>query len=187
MIIYIKNMVCNRCIMAVENIFHESGILPVQVSLGEVVTSNDLSPKTLQIIEYKLNNLGFEIIDDHKSRLIEKTKNIVIELIHHSEGVLNVNYSTYIASKINKDYNYLSNLFTSIEGITLEQYIIHQKIEKIKELLVYNELTISEIAFKMGYSSVAYLSNQFKKVTGLTPSHFKQIGQLKRKPLDQVK
>jgi AraC-like DNA-binding protein len=180
-------MVCNRCIMAVDRVFKETGIQPVQVILGEVITSDDLSLMKIQEIESKLNKLGFEIIDDHKSRLIEKMKNVVIELIHHNEDLINTNYSTYIASKINKDYTYLSNLFSSIEGITLEQFIILQKIEKIKELLVYNELSISEIAFKMGYSSTAYLSNQFKKITGLTPGHFKQIGKLKRLPLDMVK
>lgn len=184
--VYIKNMVCNRCIMAVDNTFRESGIIPEKVSLGEVITKNDIPTDKMQHIENKLNDYGFEIIDDSKSRIIQQIKNIIIDLVHYSKDDLKVNYSTYIESELNRDYTYLSNLFSSVEGTTIEHYIIHQKIERVKELLVYDELSLSEIAFKLGYSSVAHLSNQFKKVTGLTPSHFKQVGENKRKALDEV-
>ena len=184
--IYIKNMVCNRCIMAVDNVFKQSGHIPSNVSLGEVDLNEDISDGDLQKIDENLEKLGFEIIDDARSRIIEKIKNIIIHQVHHSESDLKVNYSTLIASELNKDYNYLSSLFSAVTGTTIEKFIIDQKIERVKELLVYNELTLSEIAYSMGYSSVAHLSNQFKKVTGLTPSHFREIGITKRKPLDEV-
>ena len=130
--------------------------------------------------------LGFELIDDKKSRIIEKIKNIIIELVHHQNNDAKTNLSDVLSSQLHHDYNYLSNLFSEIEGTTIEKYFIAQKIEKVKELLVYDELSLSEIAFRLNYSSVAYLSNQFKKVTGLTPSYYKQIRDDKRKPLDKV-
>lgn len=184
--VYIKNMVCNRCIMAVENVFKQSGHTPEKVELGEVELNEHIPDAEMKPIGEDLQKLGFEVIDDAKSRIIERIKNIIIRQVHHSEGNMKVNYSTLIESELHKDYNYLSSLFSAITGITIEKYIIDQKIERVKELLVYNELTLSEIAFNMGYSSVAHLSNQFKKVTGLTPSHFKEIGITKRKPLDEV-
>jgi AraC-like DNA-binding protein len=130
--------------------------------------------------------LGFELIDDKKSRIIEKIKNTIIQLVHHQDSGLKNNLSEVLSSELHHDYNYLSNLFSEIEGTTIEKYFIAQKIERVKELLVYDQLSLSEIAFQLNYSSVAYLSNQFKKVTGLTPSHFKQIKENKRKPLDQL-
>ena len=172
--------------MAVDNVFKQSGHFPENVSLGEVDLVDDLDDQEMKDIGKELQRLGFEIIDDAKSRIIEKIKNIVVRQIHHSDGAMKINYSTLIESELHKDYNYLSSLFSAITGTTIEKYIIDQKIERVKELLVYNELTLSEIAFSMGYSSVAHLSNQFKKVTGLTPSHFKEIGSNKRKPLDEV-
>ena len=184
--IYIKNMVCNRCIMVVENEFQKLGYTPVKVQLGEVEVGAELTVEEITDIDEHLKKFGFEIIDDVKSRMIEKIKNLIIQLIHHSNEEIKENYSTYIESHLNKDYNYLSNLFSDIEGTTIEKYIINQKIEKVKELLVYDELTLSEIAYKLGYSNVAHLSAQFRKVTGLTPTHFKQIKENKRKPLDQV-
>ena len=184
--IYIKNMVCNRCIMVVENEFQKLGYTPVKVQLGEVEVGAELTVEEITDIDEHLKKFGFEIIDDAKSRMIEKIKNLIIQLIHHSNEEIKENYSTYIESHLNKDYNYLSNLFSDIEGTTIEKYIINQKIEKVKELLVYDELTLSEIAYKLGYSNVAHLSAQFRKVTGLTPTHFKQIKENKRKPLDQV-
>jgi AraC-like DNA-binding protein len=184
--LYIRNMVCNRCIMVVKSELEKMGINPLRVQLGEVETRENLSPELLKIFKDRLEDLGFELIDDSKSRIIEKIKLLVIRLIHHSEGQLQENYSDYIASQLNKEYNYLSHLFSEVEGTTIEKYIINQKIERVKELLVYNELTLSEIADNLGYSSVAHLSGQFKKVTGLTPSHFKQIKENRRKPLDKV-
>lgn len=183
---FIKNMVCNRCIMAVRNIFENLGYSPINISLGEVETDHPISDSDLPKLKEALTNYGFELIDDAKSRIIEKIKNAIVQLIHHSESTPKVNYSQYIESELHKDYSYLSSLFSEIEGTTIEKYIINQKIEKVKELLVYDELTLSEIADKMGYSNVAYLSGQFKKVTGLTPSYFKQIKENKRKPLDEV-
>lgn len=186
MLYFIRNMVCNRCIMVVKNVFENLGYSPIQVSLGEVETKTNLSDNDLRTLKKDLENFGFELIDDAKSRIIEKIKNSIVQLVHHSDTELKVNYSQYIESRLNKDYSYLSNLFSEVEGTTIEKYIIHQKIEKVKELLVYDELTLSEIADRMGYSNVAYLSSQFRKVTGLTPSHFKQVKEKKRKSLDEI-
>lgn len=184
--LYVKNMVCNRCIMVVKDLFEKMGYLPVNIHLGEVEIKETPSLQELSEINKQLRILGFELIDNSKSRTIEKIKNVIIQLIHNTDTDVKVNYSTYIESKLNKDYTYLSNLFSEIEGTTIEKYIINQKIERVKELLVYDEMTLSEIAYQMGYSSVAYLSNQFKKVTGLTPGHFRQVKENKRKPLDKV-
>jgi AraC-like DNA-binding protein len=183
---YIKNMVCNRCIMVVQQLFENLGHPPAYIALGEVRTPVALSPDEMGMLRQTLDKLGFGLIDDNKSQLIEKIKNTVIQLVHHSSDTLKVNHSNYIESHLNKDYAYLSSLFSEVEGTTIEKYIILQKIERVKELLVYDELTLSEIAGRMGYSSVAYLSGQFKKITGLTPSHFKQVKENKRKPLDKV-
>jgi AraC family transcriptional regulator len=186
MLYYVKNMVCNRCVMVVKDVFESLGYNPIQISLGEVETEKSVSETDLEKLKEKLESYGFELLDNAKHRIIEKIKNTIIQLVHYSNDELKMNYSQYIESQLNKDYSYLSSLFSEIEGITIEKYIIHQKIEKVKELLVYDELTLSEIAYKMGYSNVAYLSSQFKKVTGLTPSHFKQVKENKRKPLDKV-
>jgi YesN/AraC family two-component response regulator len=179
-------MVCNRCIMVVQNVFEKLGYPPVSISLGEVETAIVLTEIDLQNLRKQLVTYGFELIDDARSRIIEKIKNTIIQLVHHSNGEWKGNYSEYIAQQLNRDYSYLSNLFSEVEGITIEKYIIHQKIERVKELLVYDEMTLSEIAYKMGYSNVAYLSNQFRKVTGLTTSYFKLVKEHKRKPLDEV-
>jgi len=184
--LYVKNMVCNRCIMVVKNEFEKLGYAPLAVQLGEVEIKEELSSAQITEIDNRLKEFGFELIDNTKSRIIEKIKTSIVQLIHHSNEDVKVNYSQYIESQLNKDYVYLSGLFSEVEGTTIEKYIIHQKIEKVKELLVYDELTLSEIAYQMGYSNVAYLSSQFKKVTGLTPSHFKQVKENKRKPLDKV-
>lgn len=180
-------MVCNRCITAVKDTFTKAGYIPDSVKLGKVETKQDVDSQSMTVISRELEKQGFEIIDDSRSRIIEKIKNLIIEHVHYNSENEKFNLSTVIESSLNKEYNYLSNLFSSVEGVTIEKYFIHQKIEKVKELLVYNELTLSEIAFKLGYSSVAHLSGQFKKVTGLTPSHFRQIGIDKRQPLDKVK
>jgi YesN/AraC family two-component response regulator len=183
---YIRNMVCNRCIMVVQQVFESLGYSPLRISLGNVETAKPIAGEELGKLREALVSYGFELIDDTKSRMIEKIKNAVVQSIHHSNEGLKTNYSEYIESQLNRDYAYLSSLFSEIEGTTIEKYIILQKIERVKELLVYDELTLSEIAYQMGYSNVAYLSNQFKKVTGLTPSHFKQVKENKRKPLDKV-
>ena len=183
---FIRNMVCNRCIMAVQQVFESLNNPPVRISLGEVETAHSFQENELEKLRKALVSYGFELIDDTKSQLIEKIKNTVVQSIHHNHEDLKINYSEYIESHLNRDYAYLSSLFSEVEGTTIEKYIILQKIERVKELLVYDELTLSEIAYQMGYSNVAYLSNQFKKVTGLTPSHFKQVKENKRKPLDEI-
>jgi YesN/AraC family two-component response regulator len=179
-------MVCNRCIMVVQNELDNLGLETNSVTLGEVSFNNELTPVQKNKLEEALIPLGFELIDDKKSRIIEKIKNVIIDLVHYKGDDIKTNLSDVLSNELHHDYNYLSNLFSEVEGTTIEKYFIAQKIEKVKELLVYDELSLSEIAFKLNYSSVAYLSNQFKKVTGLTPSHFKQIREDKRKPLDQI-
>ena len=183
---FIKNMVCNRCIMVVQQVFESLGYPLVRISLGEVETVSPMAVDDLEKLSKMIVSLGFELIDDTKSRIIEKIKNTIIQSVHHNHDDLKVNYSEYIETHLNRDYAYLSSLFSEVEGTTIEKYIIQQKIERVKELLVYDELTLSEIADQMGYSNVAYLSNQFKKVTGLTPSYFRQVKENKRKPLDEV-
>lgn len=179
-------MVCNRCILVVQNELDKLGIVANNIKLGEIILEKDLTTTEREALENVLDPLGFEVIDDKKSRMIEKIKNVIIDLVHHQDNDAKTNLSDVLSDALHHDYNYLSNLFSDIEGTTIEKYFIAQKVEKIKELLVYDELSLSEIADRMNYSSVAYLSNQFKKVTGLTPSHFKQIREDKRKPLDKV-
>lgn len=179
-------MVCNRCIMVVQNEMDKLNLAVKNIKLGEVVFENELSEEQKTTIDKALSPLGFELIDDKKSRIIEKIKNTIIQLVHHQNSGLRNNLSEVLSNELHHDYNYLSNLFSEIEGTTIEKYFIAQKIERVKELLVYDQLSLSEIAFQLNYSSVAYLSNQFKKVTGLTPSYFKQIKENKRKPLDQL-
>lgn len=179
-------MVCNRCILVVQNELDRLGIEATNIKLGEIILKKDLTTAEREALENVLDPLGFQVIDDKKSRMIEKIKNVIIDLVHHQDNDAKTNLSDVLSDALHHDYNYLSNLFSDIEGTTIEKYFIAQKVEKIKELLVYDELSLSEIADRMNYSSVAYLSNQFKKVTGLTPSHFKQIREDKRKPLDKV-
>lgn len=172
--------------MVVRNEIEKLGFDVSGVILGEVWLNQELSNNQKEKVREVLEPLGFELIDDRKSRIIEKIKNIIIDLVHHKDSLLQTNLSDLLSTELNHDYSYLSNLFSEVEGTTIEKYFIAQKIEKVKELLVYDELSLSEIAHRLNYSSVAYLSNQFKKVTGLTPSHFKQIKAGKRKPLDEV-
>jgi AraC-like DNA-binding protein len=184
--LFIKNMVCNRCNMVVQNELDKLDLGVKSIRLGEVTLDEEPTVEEKKKLSEALVRLGFQIIDDKKSRIIEKIKNIIIELVHHQDNDAKTNLSEVLSNKLHHDYNHLSNLFSEIEGTTIEKYFIAQKIEKVKELLVYDELSLSEIAFRLNYSSVAYLSNQFKKVTGLTPSYFKQIKEDKRKPLDKL-
>ena len=183
--IHIKNMVCNRCIMVVQQELEKLGVRPMSVTLGEARFTERPTPEQLLGIRDALSAVGFELIDDKKSQLIEQVKGLILDVVHHQKK-LKSNLSDFLAMQIGKDYSYISNLFSEVEGTTIEQYVIHQKIEKVKELLVYDELTLSEIAHQMHYSSVAHLSNQFKKITGLTPSYFRKIKDNKRLPIDQV-
>lgn len=184
--LYIKNMVCPRCIMSVRQIIEQMDIPYSEVKLGEVTLPHPLSPEQQEQFSKALEEVGFSLIDDRKSRLIEQMKNLIIQQVHHSSEVLNITWADFIAEQLHYDYKYLSTLFSSVEGITLEQYIIRQKTERIKELMVYDELTLSQIAFQLGYSSVAHLSSQFKKVTSLTPSQFKHTVERKRNSLDNI-
>lgn len=180
-------MVCNRCKLAVRSTLENLKLHPVAISLGEVdIAEDNLTAEQLVAINTEFATLGFELIDDKKSRIIEKIKNVIIKLVHYSEDETRLKHSEYISQELHYDYSYLSKLFSEVEGITIEHYIISQKIEKAKELLVYDELSLSEIADQLGYSSVAHLSAQFKKVTGLTPSHFKKLHDRQRFPLDDV-
>ncbi|KAF9660536.1 helix-turn-helix transcriptional regulator [Tenacibaculum mesophilum] len=179
-------MVCNRCILVIQNELDKLGLGVKSIKLGEVILEKELTSDEKESLDKVLLDLGFEIIDDKKRRIIEKIKNLIINLVHHQDSEAKINLSELLSNELHHDYNYLSNLFSEVEGTTIEKYFIAQKIEKVKELLVYDELSLSEIAFRLHYSSVAYLSNQFKKVTGLTPSHFKKIRKDRRKPLDEV-
>jgi AraC-type DNA-binding domain-containing proteins len=172
--------------MVVKKELEALGYMPTNVVLGEVDLGRRISDDEKNAINTHLQTFGFELIDDKKSQLIGQIKAAIVDVVHHQQNDLKLNLSDYLKQKIQHDYTYLSNLFSEVEGTTIEKYFIAQKIEKVKELLVYDELTLSEIAFQLSYSSVAHLSSQFKKVTGLTPSHFKEIKAYKRKPLDEV-
>jgi len=186
MTLYIKNMVCQRCILTVAQVLGKNGIVPVAVSLGEVALSHALHPEQEQSLRTDLEAMGFELLDDQRSRLIEKVKSLLIEQVQSGELPENFSLVEFVGKALHRDYSAISKLFSEVEGITLEQYFILQKIEKVKEWLVYNELTLSEIAFRLGYSSVAYLSSQFKKVTGMTPTEFKNNRSGHRRALDHV-
>ena len=180
-------MVCNRCIWAVESELKKLELKPLLVVLGEATIEGLIDKETLEQIEGNLKNIGFELIDDKKSRLIEQIRTEVINYVHYNNKITgNINFSDYLSQKTGYDYSYMSNLFSLVEGLTIEKYIIMQRIEKVKELLIYDELTLSEIAWRMAYSSVQHLSNQFKKVIGMSPSDFKKMQKKKRKPIDLV-
>ena len=179
-------MVCSRCKMVVKAQLESLGLKPLAVELGEVELKEELSKEQLSSLNNALKATGFELIDNKKSQTIEKIKNAIVTLVHHSDHELRTNLSAFITVQIHQDYNYLSNLFSEVEGTTIEKYFISQRIEKVKELLVYDELTLSEIADRLGYSSVAYLSNQFKKITGFTPSYFKSLKENKRRNIEEL-
>lgn len=184
--LFIKNMVCNRCVMVVRETLQKMEFEIREIRLGEAVLDREPSMEEKNQIRTQLEAMGFELIDDKKSRIIDRIKTLIIEQIHQQDSGPKVNLSSLLSRELGHDYTYLSNLFSEVEGTTIEKYFIAQKIERVKELLVYDELSLSEIADQLSYSSVAYLSNQFKKITGLTPSHFRQIGLNRRKPLDEV-
>lgn len=187
MLLYIKNMVCNRCIKVVREELERLNLSITNIKLGEVAVDEEEKDIDFEDLRKVLVNNGFELLDDKKSLLIEKIKNTVIEIIHLPENVdVHINFSHIIEEKVGKDYQYLSSLFSSTEGVTIEKYIILQRVERIKELLIYDELNLSEIAFKLGYSSVQHFSSQFKKITGLTPTAFKKLSDNNRKPLDKI-
>jgi len=187
-ILVVKNMVCHRCTLAVEDVLRNSAIRYEQVITGEIHLPEDITSEQNDLLRKNLSKIGLELIDNRMSGMIEKIKQLVLKKARNevNEKEMKTKLSSFLSTHLHYEYTYLSSFFSSVEGRTIENYFIEQRIEKVKELLVYKEMTLSEIAFEMDYSSVAHLSNQFKKVTGLTPSHFKQIGSMKRKLLDQV-
>ena len=187
MLIYIKNMVCHRCKMVVKAELNRLNLHPIDINLGEVlIEEKELTKAQLNELSMALKDVGFELIDDRRSRIIERIKTFIIDNVHYKDEQPKRNYSELLSQYLHHDYSYLSNLFSEVEGITIEQYVINQKIEKVKELLKYGELSLSQIALRLGYSSTAHLSAQFKKLTGLTPSQFRKMGAAGRKSLDDV-
>jgi AraC-like DNA-binding protein len=179
-------MVCGRCKMVVKSELDKLGLHTISVELGEVELQDDIIDSQKEILLKNLQALGFDFIDDKKSKTIEKIKNLIVDLVHHKNNKLKVNLSDYLVENLNQDYSMLSNLFSEIENTTIEKYFISQKIEKVKELLIYNELSLSEIADILNYSNVAHLSNQFKKITGFTPTYFKQLKDKKRIQIENL-
>jgi AraC-like DNA-binding protein len=184
--IFVKYMVSNRCKMAVKAALKELGLHFIVVDLGEVEIMETLNPAQRLALHQALQESGLELMDDRRAVLIERINNVITEMIHHTEEMPKVNYSEYISQKLGYDYTYLSNVFSEVKGITIQQFVILHKIERVKELLLYEELNLTEISYRMHYSSVAHLSNQFKKVTGLTPSQFKQLKDRGRTPIEEI-
>lgn len=185
--LYIKNMVCDRCIWAVNQQLKNLGFQVETVQLGTADVHPEPDAAQLTAIGSALKILGFELIDNEKNRVVERIKSLIIEKIHHTDlADVHLIFSEYLSNKMNKDYAYLSRMFSEAEDVTIEKFIIQQKIEKVKELLEYGELNLNEITWKMNYSSSAHLSTQFKSITGLTPSQFKTSGQAQRKPIDKI-
>jgi len=172
--------------MVVKEELTKMGLHFIVVDLGEVEIMENISAEQREQLKNTLNKAGLELMDDKKAVLIEKIKNIIIEMVHYKDEMIKTNFSDYLSEKLNHDYTYMANLFSEVQGTSIEQFIISHKVERIKELIIYGELNITEIAWKMNYSSVAHLSNQFKKVTGLSPSHFKQMKDKRRSPIEEI-
>jgi AraC-like DNA-binding protein len=172
--------------MAVKEELKKLGLHFIVVDLGEIEIMENISAEVREQLKLQLHNSGLELMDDKKAILIEKIKNAIVEMVHHSDEMIKINFSDYLSQKLNHDYTYMSNLFSEVQGSTIEHFIILHKIERIKEYIIYDELTISEIAWKLNYSSVAHLSNQFKKVTGLSPTHFRQLKDKRRTSIEEI-
>lgn len=179
-------MVSLRCKMLVKSELEKLGLTSISIDLGTVEIQGDITKEQLESFRKNLQKSGLELLDDKKNILVEKIKSVIIEMIHYSDVIPEVNDSDYISEKLGYDYTYLSNTFSEVKGITIQQYIIMHKIEKVKELLIYDELTLTEIAYQLHYSSVAHLSNQFKKVTGLTPTYFKELKEKRERNLEDL-
>jgi AraC-like DNA-binding protein len=179
-------MVSLRCKMIVKEELKKLGLHFIVVDLGEIDIMEDISNEKREQLKIALLESGLELMDDKRAVLIEKIKNVIIELVHYSDEIPKVNYSDYISEKLNHDYTYLSNIFSEVKGITIQQFIIIHKIERVKELLLYDELNLTEISYKLHYSSVAHLSSQFKKITGLSPSQFKQLKVRSRSSIEEI-
>ena len=184
--VYIKNMVCPRCIESVQNVFQQLNIPVENVTLGEATVLESLTDQTTALLKETLVNKGFDLLEDKKAKIVEKVKTLVINLIQNNDDAKHIKLSDYLSEKISYDYSHISNIFAAHQGVTIEKYVILQKIEKAKELLTYNELTLSEIAYKLHYSSPAALSAQFKDITGITPTAFKKLMDPGRKSIDQL-
>ncbi|WP_026753419.1 AraC family transcriptional regulator [Sediminibacter sp. Hel_I_10] len=184
--LYIKYMVSLRCKLMVKSELEKLGLHYINIELGLVETKETLNPKQVAALKANLAVSGLELLDDEKSILVDKIKNVIIEVIHYSDEIPKVNYSDYISDKLGYDYTYLSNLFSEVKGITIQHFIINHKIERAKELILYNELNLTQISYMLHYSSVAHLSNQFKKVTGHTPSFYKKIGKKRKGNLENL-
>lgn len=184
--LYIKYMVSLRCKMVVKDELDKLGFHYSNIELGTAEIFEEMSEKNREKLAINLLRYGLELLEDKRSILIEKIKNVIVEMIHYDEEQVKVNYSDYISEKLNYDYTYLSNIFSEVKGITIQQFIIMHKIEKVKELLLYDELNLTEIAYRMHYSSVSHLSNQFKKITGLTPSFYKTLKERRQRNLENI-
>jgi len=179
-------MVSTRCKIAVKEVFRNLGLVYSNVELGEVEIAEILTDEKLKDFKISLLNIGFELIEDRRAILIERIKNIVIDMVHHSDSQIKINFSDYLSERLKYDYTYMANVFSEEQGVSIEQFIISHKVERIKEYIIYDELNMTEIAFKMNYSSVAHLSGQFKKVTGLTPSYFKKLKMKRLEPIENI-
>ncbi|TRX43176.1 helix-turn-helix domain-containing protein [Flavobacterium restrictum] len=179
-------MVSNRCKLVVRDELNKLGLHFIVVDLGEVEIMENLNSEKRALLKQHLLECGLELMDDKKAILIEKIKTIIVQMVHHSEETIKVNFSDYLSQKLDHNYSYLASMFSEVQGMTIEHFIISHKIERIKELLIYGEYNITEIAWKMGYSSVAHLSSQFKKTTGLSPSHFKQLKNKRRTSIEDI-
>ncbi|MEO7315452.1 MAG: AraC family transcriptional regulator [Ginsengibacter sp.] len=186
MTLYIKYMVSLRCKMMVEEELKKLGLFYISIDLGRVETMEDLTQSQHDLLKINLLKSGLELLDDKRSILIQKIKNVIIEMIHHTDQLPQINFSDYISEKLKYDYTYLANVFSEVNGITIQQFIIIHKIEKVKELLLYDELNLTQISNKLQYSSVAHLSNQFKKITGHSPSYYKQLKNKRKLNLENV-
>lgn len=184
--LYVKYMVSIRCKMVVKEALKKLGLHSTHVDLGEIEILEDITAEQREQLKIALQKSGLELMDDKKSILIEKIKNVIVEMVHYTEEPLDINFSDFLSEKLHYDYTYLSNLFSEVVGTTIEHFIIAHKIERVKELIVYGELNLTEISYLLNYSSVAHLSNQFKKVTGLTPSHFKKLKHKRSGGLDEM-
>jgi AraC-like DNA-binding protein len=184
--LYIKYMVSLRCKMMVKEELKKLGLQYATVDLGTVELLDDITQDQRNLLKTNLLRSGLELLDDKRSILIEKIKDLIVEMIHYSDELPVVNYSDYISEKLQHDYTYLSNTFSEVKGITIQHFIIMHKIEKVKELLLYDELNLTQISYKLHYSSIAHLSNQFKKITGLSPSFFKKLKQKRKNNLENL-
>ena len=182
----IKNMVCDRCKKAVEQVLKDIGLTPERIDLGEVWVSDVPTEAQLAQLKTRLEALGFELLDDQRQQMIERMKTAIIALVHHHQGNKTLNLSVYLSQLLHRDYSALSKLFSEVTGLTIERYFIMQRIERVKELIRYDELTLTEIAYQMNYSSVAHLSSQFRSVTGMTPTQFRFMKTAQRANLDEV-